>query len=208
MKTVKVVKRVANCCEEKERRYTRAPTGVKTTLTHELLGFIAERPEISGYDIMKVFELSMSYYWHALPGQIYPTLEHMVQTGLVTKRDVIQTDRPNKRLFTITLAGERKMLNWLQSPFAELQLTHPPRLRFRFLGNPWPDGARGPFEEGRPGTGRRPGGCAAARVASARAASAWCGGGRERCPPARHSSRAGRPIRRRLMPLPAIPPEG
>jgi DNA-binding PadR family transcriptional regulator len=137
-----------------KRRFTRVPVE-KTTLMHGLLGLIAEQPEISGYDIMKLFDLQMAHYWHALPGQIYPTLDEMLEIGLITSRDVVQSGRPNKRLFKITPAGERKLVSWLQSPPDEMRLKQPSLLRCRFLGNLGADGAREMLEEERFGWEQR-----------------------------------------------------
>jgi DNA-binding PadR family transcriptional regulator len=127
----------------KARRPSIAPRrAIKATLEHALLGIIAEVPEISGYDIVKLFNYSTAHYWHAHAGQIYPTLERMVTDGLIRSRDVIQHGRPNKRLFTITPEGQRVLIEWLQSPFEGLKLKHAPLLRCRFLGHLGADGAR------------------------------------------------------------------
>ena len=106
-----------------------------------LLGLIAEVPGVSGYDIMKIFDLSMAHYWHAHPTQIYPTLDRMEEFGLIKRRNVVQRNRPNKRLYTITPSGERLLIEWLESPFEGINLKHPPLLRCRFLGHLGADGA-------------------------------------------------------------------
>jgi PadR family transcriptional regulator, regulatory protein AphA len=125
------------------RRLVIAPRrAIKATLEHALLGIVAEVPEISGYDIVKLFNYSTAHYWHAHAGQIYPTLERMVADGLIRSRDVIQRGRPNKHLFTITPEGQRVLIEWLQSPFEGLKLKHAPLLRCRFLGHLGADGAR------------------------------------------------------------------
>jgi DNA-binding PadR family transcriptional regulator len=125
------------------RRLVNAPRRViKAKLEHALLGIIAEVPEISGYDIVKLFNHSTAHYWHAHAGQIYPTLERMVTDGLIRSRDVIQRGRPNKRLFTISPEGQRVLIAWLESPFEGLKLKHAPLLRCRFLGHLGADGAR------------------------------------------------------------------
>jgi len=132
----KPVKQAARSEEVERRRFTRAPTRAgKATLEHALLGLIAEMPGATGYDLMKVFDLSMAHYWHARQGQIYPTLDRMAEFGLISKREVPQRNRPDKRLYTITPAGERFLVEWLGSPFEPLALKHPPLLRCRFLGN-------------------------------------------------------------------------
>jgi len=125
------------------RRLSIAPRrAIKAKLEHALLGIIAEVPEISGYDIVKLFNYSTAHYWHAHAGQIYPTLERMVTDGLIRSRDVIQHGRPNKRLFTIAPEGQRVLIEWLESPFEGLKLKHAPLLRCRFLGHLGADGAR------------------------------------------------------------------
>jgi PadR family transcriptional regulator, regulatory protein AphA len=120
--------------------YLRAPTR-KASLDLALLGLIAEVPGVSGYDIMKIFDLSMAHYWHAHPTQIYPTLDRMEESGLIKRRNVVQRNRPNKRLYTITPSGERQLIEWLESPFEGINLKHPPLLRCRFLGHLGADGA-------------------------------------------------------------------
>jgi DNA-binding PadR family transcriptional regulator len=137
------------------RPFTRPPPRRKTSLMHALLGLIAEMPEISGYDIMKIFDLSMAHYWHAVPGQIYPMLEHMAEFGLISRHDVIQTDRPNKRLYSITPAGERILVEWLEGAFEGVSLKHPPLLKCRFLGHLGADGATEAIREERAGWTRR-----------------------------------------------------
>ncbi len=107
----------------------------KASLEHALLGLIAEVPGISGYDILKVFRLSMVHYWHAHQGQIYPTLDRMEGQGLIRSRAVAQRGRPNKRLYTIAPPGQRMLVEWLRSPFEGFKLKHPPLLRCRFLGH-------------------------------------------------------------------------
>jgi DNA-binding PadR family transcriptional regulator len=121
----------------------------KASLELALLGLIAEVPGVSGYDIMKIFDLSMRHYWHAHPTQIYPTLERMEALGLIRRRNVVQRKFPNKRLYTITSSGERLLKEWLESPFEGINLKHPPLLRCRFLGHLGPDGAVAVLKEER-----------------------------------------------------------
>ena len=104
---------------------------------------------MSGYDIMKIFDLSMAHYWHAHPTQIYPTLDRMEEFGLIKRRNVVQRNRPNKRLYTITPSGERLLIEWLESPFEGINLKHPPLLRCRFLGHLGADGAIAVLKEER-----------------------------------------------------------
>src|ERR1700758_2711358 len=83
---------------------------VKASLDLALLGLIAEVPEGSGYDIVKIFDLSMAHYWHAHPTQIYPTLERMKRSGIIKSRKVAQSNRPSKWVYTINPSGERLLI--------------------------------------------------------------------------------------------------
>ncbi len=122
---------------------------VKASLELALLGLIAAMPQISGYDIVRVFTLSMRHFWHAHQGQIYPTLARMERDGWIKSREVIQKGRPNKRLFSITPAGREALEDWLQSPFEDLKLKHPPLLKTLHLGHLGPDRAIEKFAEQR-----------------------------------------------------------
>ncbi len=130
------------------------PGAIKSSLEYALLGLISESPGVSGYDIVKIFELSMRHFWHAHQGQIYPTLERMEAAGWIKSRQVIQHGRPNKREFSSTPAGERALTRWLHSPFEKMKLKYPPLLRTRFLGHLGADAARAQLQEHKHETGR------------------------------------------------------
>ncbi|WP_433327165.1 PadR family transcriptional regulator [Spirillospora sp. CA-294931] len=73
-------------------------------LRHAVLAALLDG-EHSGYELTKIFDISVSNFWHAVPQQIYAELTRLERAGLIEGRQVIQHDRPNKRLFTITEAG-------------------------------------------------------------------------------------------------------
>lgn len=123
--------------------------GRSASLDLALLGLVAETPGVSGYDLVKIFDLSMAHYWHAHPTQIYATLERMEELGVIRRRKVAQRKRPNKSVYTITPRGERYLVEWLEGPFEELKLKYPAILRCRFLGHLGADGARAVIEEER-----------------------------------------------------------
>ncbi len=122
---------------------------VKASLELALLGLIAERSAVSGYDLLKTFNYSMAHYWHARHGQIYSTLESLGQRGLIQSREVIQRGRPNKRLYTITSAGRAALVEWLESPYEGLRFKHAPLLRCRFLAYLGADRAKAMLKEER-----------------------------------------------------------
>jgi len=68
--------------------------------------------EYSGYQLTKVFDIAVSNFWHAVPQQLYTELNRLESEGLITGRQVIQYDRPNKRVYTVTEAGVEEMVRF------------------------------------------------------------------------------------------------
>jgi DNA-binding PadR family transcriptional regulator len=73
-------------------------------LRHAVLAALLDG-EYSGYQLAKVFDLGVSSFWHAVPQQLYTELTKLESEGLIKGRQVIQHDRPNKRVYTVTPAG-------------------------------------------------------------------------------------------------------
>lgn len=73
-------------------------------LRHAVLAALLDG-EYSGYQLAKVFDVSVANFWHALPQQLYAELAKLEKEGLVAGRQVVQETRPNKRLFHVTDAG-------------------------------------------------------------------------------------------------------
>ncbi|KUN41554.1 PadR family transcriptional regulator [Streptomyces longwoodensis] len=61
--------------------------------------------EASGYELSKLFDVSLANFWPATPQQLYRELERLAGDGLIEARVVQQERRPNKRMFTLTEAG-------------------------------------------------------------------------------------------------------
>ncbi|GLZ11347.1 PadR family transcriptional regulator [Actinomadura sp. NBRC 104425] len=73
-------------------------------LRHAVLAALLDG-EYSGYQLAKIFDVSVSNFWHAVPQQLYAELAKLETEGLISGRRVIQKDRPNKRVYTVTPAG-------------------------------------------------------------------------------------------------------
>jgi DNA-binding PadR family transcriptional regulator len=80
-----------------------------------ILGFLYEQP-MSGYDIKQMMENSVSYFFDASFGAIYPALRKMEKEGLVEKQVILQEGKPNKNLFAITESGKEEFQQYLNSP--------------------------------------------------------------------------------------------
>jgi len=104
------------------------------SLKHALLGLLSER-ESTGYDLTKMFELSMSHYWHAGHSQIYPLLDQMEKNGLIAFEHVVQKDKPNKKVYRITPRGRETLVSWLKVPPTLSRYKDESLLKVRFFQN-------------------------------------------------------------------------
>ena len=85
------------------------------TLGFALLGLIAREPK-SGYDLARHLERPLGDLWTAQLPQIYPELAKLQAAGLVKSRAVTQKSRPDKKIYTITKAGEAALADWVATP--------------------------------------------------------------------------------------------
>ncbi len=85
------------------------------SLRHAVLAALLDG-EASGYQMAKNFDVAVSNYWHALPQQLYGELTRLEAGGLVSGRDVVQTGRPNKRVFHLTEAGREELAAFISRP--------------------------------------------------------------------------------------------
>jgi DNA-binding PadR family transcriptional regulator len=84
-------------------------------LRHAVLATLLDT-DASGYELAKRFDASVANFWHALPQQIYGELRHLEQEGLIRGRPVRQRGRPDKRVFTITKAGQQTLREFAAAP--------------------------------------------------------------------------------------------
>ena len=83
------------------------------SLKHGLLGLLTIRKS-SGYDLSKLFQESLSFFWVANQSQIYRELDKMESLGWVVSSEVEQDTRPNKRVYGITQEGNKELIRWLK----------------------------------------------------------------------------------------------
>lgn len=88
------------------------------SLDYAILGFLSYGP-LSGYDLKKVFDVSVKHFWHADQSQIYRTLSRLVDKGWAEMEVFEQTDHPDRKIYHITKAGRAELLRWLTGPTPE-----------------------------------------------------------------------------------------
>lgn len=70
------------------------------------------RGDATGYEIKKEFESgAFSHFCEASFGSIYPALTRMTDEGLVRCTALPQDKRPDKKIYAITCAGERALVD-------------------------------------------------------------------------------------------------
>jgi len=81
---------------------------------YALLGLLSWQP-LSGYDVKKMVEIAFSYFWSESYGQLYPTLNRLVEEGLATREDMSTGNRPRNE-YRITAKGREAFEEWLREP--------------------------------------------------------------------------------------------
>lgn len=72
-------------------------------LRYAILSLICET-ERSGYELGQSFGRTVGYFWSAKLSQIYPELHRLESEGLVSARNVAQSNKPDKKLYRATKA--------------------------------------------------------------------------------------------------------
>ena len=90
----------------------------RNTLRYIILGLLGARP-MSGYDIKQAFDRALASYWNAGNSQIYTTLKSLSDAGLVEAEVIVQTTRPNRKVYHLTQTGQAELNRWLQEEVPE-----------------------------------------------------------------------------------------
>jgi len=84
------------------------------SLKHGILGLLTYG-SMTGYELMKVFNESLNFFWNAQTSQIYRELDKIEKNQWVSSEYVIQKDKPNKKIFTISDSGKEELQQWLDN---------------------------------------------------------------------------------------------
>lgn len=85
------------------------------SLAHAIMASLVEEAS-SGYELVKDFNERIACYWQASQQQIYRELNRLEEQGWIAGERVIQTDRPNKKLYRITPTGLQALKEWVAQP--------------------------------------------------------------------------------------------
>ena len=79
-----------------------------------LLGLLAIEP-MSGYDLGQTIQNSIRHFWNESYGQIYPNLQKLAKNGLVRSKTERQKSKPDRRVYSITDKGLKRLRAWLKA---------------------------------------------------------------------------------------------
>jgi len=101
------------------------------SLRHALLGLIAEQDGASGYDLLKLFEVSLGTVWPATQSQLYGELGKLTGAGLIR---VVEEGPRGRKAYGITADGRRELLHWITDVPVKPVRRDDSLLRVFFLG--------------------------------------------------------------------------
>jgi DNA-binding PadR family transcriptional regulator len=91
------------------------PKEDSVALGDAILVCLTERP-MTGYELAKTFDSSIGFFWKADHQQIYRELTRLRERGYVQGREVVQSGKPNKLVYTLTAEGKAALRHWAARP--------------------------------------------------------------------------------------------
>ena len=101
-------------------------------LDNVILGLLSHE-DLSGYEIKKRIDMTLSFFWGASFGSIYPTLAMLEEKGYAVKT-AQDGDSRGKQLYHITEEGRAHLREWLQEPVEYDSIRYETLLKL-FFGN-------------------------------------------------------------------------
>jgi DNA-binding PadR family transcriptional regulator len=100
-------------------------------IRYVILGLLSHDP-LTGYDIKKRIEGSISYFYDASFGQIYPELASMEEQALISKKIEMNEKKPSRKIYSITESGVSELQKWLTLPIEEEKVRYDILLKIFF----------------------------------------------------------------------------
>lgn len=83
--------------------------------SYVLLGLI-RRGSQSGYELSSFVERTVAHFWPLTRGLVYRELRRLENRGLLQGQHIAQANRPDKRVYDVTAAGDAAFAEWLTAP--------------------------------------------------------------------------------------------
>ena len=104
------------------------------SLQHAVLGFLQYGPR-TGYELKRMFDDSVQHFWPAQQSHIYSALSSLLEKELASVELVLQTERPNRKVYSITDKGQQELDRWLAEPAIDDQMRTPFLIQLFFSGS-------------------------------------------------------------------------
>ncbi len=98
-----------------------------------LLGFLSWGT-MSGYDLRKLIDGSISYFWNESYGRIYPMLARLVSEGLASVEKTESEGGRPRNIYSLSATGRAELDEWLANPSVPSQPVRDERLLKLFFG--------------------------------------------------------------------------
>jgi len=95
-----------------------SPSGPSKALDYFILGLVKDAG-LSGYDLTKLFERVVRFFWQAEQSQVYRALYRLRDLRWVRSAVVEQSNAPDKNVYRITRAGSAALREWLRKEIDE-----------------------------------------------------------------------------------------
>ena len=86
-----------------------------------ILACLTEHP-MTGYELAKTFDASIGFFWKADHQQIYRELSRLRDRGHIQGREVVQSGKPNKLVYTLTAEGRAALRHWAARPSSPVSM--------------------------------------------------------------------------------------
>jgi DNA-binding PadR family transcriptional regulator len=103
-------------------------------LGEAILACLTERP-MTGYELAKTFDASIGFFWKADHQQIYRELSRLRDRGHIQGREVVQSGKPNKLVYTLTSEGRAALKHWAARPSSPPSIKDDLLVRLYALGS-------------------------------------------------------------------------
>lgn len=91
------------------------------SLKHAILVLLENEPG-SGYDLAQRFKTGIGHFWNAKHQQVYLELKKLHRAKWVGYEVENQVERPDRKIYRITRAGQRALKEWFRKPLKPPQV--------------------------------------------------------------------------------------
>jgi PadR family transcriptional regulator, regulatory protein AphA len=91
------------------------PGHALTTTEYALLGMLARYGEHSGYELLKLAEGGIGFFWSPAKSHVYDLLPRLERGRYAHRRVVVQSSKPDRHVWRITQRGVVALRGWIDT---------------------------------------------------------------------------------------------